>query len=244
MALEYSPKLVTNGLITYYDPKDPYGYSGDVLYDLSGNGYDGTMVNGSAISEGTVRNSDRYDYLRAGNYDFTSLTNYTVELFYKRTGINNSGTGGDGLPTYYQGVFNYYWQQYIYVGTGSDANSLNLDIFGITTTLQLNQWVHIVGINGPGGIRAYINGTLLGSLGGLLLSSLASFACDLIQLLLKCHGPHQCMEYKFQAQCEHHDRSSYLSWLQLHLVGHQLAWLNPLQTTNVQIAEAAPRGDR
>lgn len=173
MALEYSPKLVTDGLITYYDPKDPYGYSGDVLYDLSGNGYDGTMGNGSVISEGTVRNSDRYDYLRAGNYDFTSLTNYTVELFYKRTGINNSGTGGNGLPTYYQGVFNYYWQQHIFVGTGSDANSLNLDIFGITTTLQLNQWVHIVGINGPGGRKAYINGTLLGTLSGSALSSAA-----------------------------------------------------------------------
>jgi len=173
MALEYSSKIVTNGLIVYYDPKDPYGYNGDVLYDLSGNGNDGTMGNGSAVSEGTVRNSDRYDYLRAGNFNFTSLTNYTVELFYKRTGINNSGTGGDGLPSYYQGVFNYYWQQSIFVGTTSDANSLNLDIFGITTTLQLNQWVHIVGINGPGGRKAYINGTLLGSLSGSSPSSAA-----------------------------------------------------------------------
>jgi hypothetical protein len=173
MALEYSSKIVTNGLITYYDPKAPNSSSGDTLYDLSGNGYNGTMGNGANISNGAVKTYDRYDYLRAGNYNFTSLRAYTVDLFFKRTDINNNGTGGAGQPTYYQGVFNYYWQQYIFVGTGSDANSTNLDIFGITTTLSLNQWVHIVGINGPDGRFAYINGTLLGTASGSTPSSAA-----------------------------------------------------------------------
>jgi hypothetical protein len=173
MALEYSPKLVTDGLIVYYDPKGLNSSSGNTLFDLSGNDRNGTMGNGANVTNGVVKTYDRYDYLLAGNYDFTSLRGYTVDLFYKRTDINNNGTGGAGLPSYYQGVFNYYWQQSIFVGTTSNANSLNLDIFGITTTLPLNEWVHIVGINGPDGRFAYINGSLLGTASGSTPSSAA-----------------------------------------------------------------------
>ena len=70
-------------------------------------------------------------------------------------------------------MFNYYWDSTnrIYVGTTSSDVSTNLTIGSISTTLQLNTWVHIVGIFGPGGLSAYINGSLLNTAAGNTISA-------------------------------------------------------------------------
>ena len=47
MAFSFSPKIVTNGLVLYYDVANPRSYpgSGTTIYDLSRNGYNGTLIN-------------------------------------------------------------------------------------------------------------------------------------------------------------------------------------------------------
>jgi len=42
--------IVTSGLLAYYDIGNAGGYSGTTLYDLSGNGYNATLINGAAYS--------------------------------------------------------------------------------------------------------------------------------------------------------------------------------------------------
>jgi hypothetical protein len=169
MGFSHSPKIATEGLFLYYDPVNIKSYpgSGTVMYDLSGNARNGAILNNNVgVVDGVLKHVDRFDALRKQSVDLSGVAGYTVQMLYKRTGVNDTGTGGAGQPSYYQGVFNYYWNQSIFVGTTSNANSNNLDIFGITTTLELDQWVHITGINGPTGRRAYINGELIGTASG------------------------------------------------------------------------------
>lgn len=168
MAIAYNTNIIRSGNIINWDPRNTKSYpgSGTVVTDLSGNGKNGTLINGMSVSNGVFANPDsRYETIRIQSQDWSSYTNFTVDIWYKRTGVNNIGTGGVGLPSYYQGIFNYYWQggHQIYVGTTSSDVSTNLTIFGVNTTLELNQWVHIVGITGPGGKSAYVNGTLIGT---------------------------------------------------------------------------------
>lgn len=175
MGIAYNPKIVTDGVILHWDPanKKSYPGSGNVLTDLSGSGKNGNLLNGLTISNNVFSNSnDRTKSLRIQSQDWSSYTNFVVDIWYKRTGVNNWGTGGSGLPSYYQGIFNYYWDgsNNIYVGTTSNASSTNLTIFGISTTLNLDTWVNIVGVTGPGGRSAYINGTLIGTATGVAIS--------------------------------------------------------------------------
>jgi hypothetical protein len=175
VAIVYNTSIVRSGNIIHWDPGNLKSYpgSGTVVTDLSGNGKNGALLNGMSVSNGVFTNPDtRTEAIRIQSQDWSSYTNFTVDIWYKRTGINNIGTGGAGQPSYYQGIFNYYWQggHQIFVGTTSNAASTNLSIFGVTTTLELNQWVHIVGITGSGGKSAYINGTLIGTAAGTAIN--------------------------------------------------------------------------
>lgn len=176
MSLGHGASVIRNGCIISWDPTNikSYAGSGTTVTDLSGNSKNGTLINGMSISNGTfVNTNDRTKALRISAQDWSSYTNYTIDIWYKRTGVNSTGTGGAGQPSYYQGVFNYYWDgtNRIYVGTGSSDISTNLTIGTMSTTLALNTWVHIVGIFGPGGMSAYINGTLLNTAAGNTISA-------------------------------------------------------------------------
>ena len=52
MALNYGPKIITDGLLLHWDIADKNSYpgSGTTIYDLSGNGYNGTLYNGVGFS--------------------------------------------------------------------------------------------------------------------------------------------------------------------------------------------------
>lgn len=175
MALSYGTKSIRDeSLMVHLDAANPKSYpgSGDTWYDLSGNGINGTIVSAASISDGTLSVTTRTGTVEIGSsHDYSNLTNFTVDMFYRRNSVNDYGTGGAGNPSYYQGVFNYYWQESIFVGTSSNAYSNKLTVFGIETTLELGEWVHIVGVAGPGGRKAYINGELIGTASGRSVQS-------------------------------------------------------------------------
>lgn len=175
MSIIYNTDIVRDGLIAHYDfgSAKCYSGSGTNVTNLTGNSdLDGRLGNSPAITDGNLVITSRNQYLQIKNgsvtnweHDFVDFDAITVEMLVRRDSVNNTGTGGVGQPSYYQGLFNYYWDggHQIYVGTNSDASSTNLFVFGKTTTLSLSTWVHIVGITGPDGKRAFINGVELGS---------------------------------------------------------------------------------
>jgi len=72
MATNYSPKIVTDGLVLCLDAANPKSYpgSGTTWTDLSGNGNDGTLVNGVGFdsgNQGSLTFDGVNDYVDCGN---------------------------------------------------------------------------------------------------------------------------------------------------------------------------------
>ena len=81
MAFFNSPNIVTNGLVLAWDAANPKSYpgSGTTVYDLSGNGNNGTLYNGTGFStnyKGVFTFDGTNDYIYSGLN--MASTNYTV----------------------------------------------------------------------------------------------------------------------------------------------------------------------
>jgi hypothetical protein len=76
MALSHSPSIVTDGLVLCLDAGNPKSYpgSGTTWTDLSGNGNNGTLVNGVGYSNGALS----FD----GVNDEVQITNYNQSLYH------------------------------------------------------------------------------------------------------------------------------------------------------------------
>jgi hypothetical protein len=110
-----SPSIVTNGLVMHLDAANPESYpgSGSTWYDLSGNGNNGTLVNGptfdgdnlgSIVFDGTnfVTTGNTLDPIAYGLFaDSTSF--WSVSSWFKPVGngaITGKGGGTGGVATY------------------------------------------------------------------------------------------------------------------------------------------------
>lgn len=113
MAFSFSPKIVTDGLVLYYDAANPSSYpgSGNVIYDLSRNRNNGTLINspsydttngGSLIFDGTN------DYIQftstyAGTICFWGIADVgSTEGLQALVGVTATG---DGALRFYGGTF-------------------------------------------------------------------------------------------------------------------------------------------
>lgn len=81
MSFFHSPNIVTNGLVLAWDAANPKSYpgSGTTIYDLSGNGNNGTLYNGVGFStnyKGVLTFDGTNDYIYSGIN--MASTNYTV----------------------------------------------------------------------------------------------------------------------------------------------------------------------
>ena len=108
MALAHSPRIVTNGLISYIDAINPKSYpgSGTTMFDLSGNGKNGTSGGGLTYS---TENGGRFDFnginsvitFGDGN-TFSPLSEFTIEVWFRSTGTTpTTGT----LPGIFGGTY-------------------------------------------------------------------------------------------------------------------------------------------
>jgi hypothetical protein len=90
MALAHSPKIVTNGLVLCLDAANPKSYpgSGTTFTDVSGNGNDGTLVNGPTyINDSIVFDSSNQKVTTP----ITSIGNNTTwQAWVNRTSSANS----------------------------------------------------------------------------------------------------------------------------------------------------------
>ena len=81
MALNFGPKIVTDGLLLHWDAADKNSYpgSGTTIYDLTGNGYHGTLYNGVSFNSAnggvlTFDGSNDIVYLSSPNLSGTNNT--------------------------------------------------------------------------------------------------------------------------------------------------------------------------
>jgi hypothetical protein len=95
--LNHNPRIVTNGLVLCLDAANPKSYSGSGTNwkDLSGNGNDGTLVNGvgySADNKGAMVFDGVNDYINLQNVDTWNSfgDSITVETWFKLEGTSGS----------------------------------------------------------------------------------------------------------------------------------------------------------
>lgn len=178
MALQHSPKIVTNGLIFHHDYANTRCYpgSGTAVADLSNNGYvTATMENNTSFLSST----------NLGCMDFTESTQDSIKFHDdfgdELNGSNNwtliqwlnpdafaPSTGSSNAPI----MFNLYGsgrRLFFTMGDGGAVDKIHMRGQIDSTwqspvssaTLSLNNWFHIVfTYNASTGFKAYTNGVL------------------------------------------------------------------------------------
>jgi hypothetical protein len=161
MSTKYNPRIVSDGLVIYFDPANQRSYpnSGTLVRSLAGS-ITGTMTNGvgfSTFNTGYFSFDGTNDYISFSNNP--TLTNQiTISVWIKPS--DNSGiswvTGREGSYRilYTSSVFvwdcattNNGWYT-----NGTDVVSNNLSV--------MNNWWNVVGTYDGSNIRLYINGSL------------------------------------------------------------------------------------
>ena len=157
MAFNFSPKIVTNGLVLYLDAANPKSYlSGSTTWtDLSRSGNNGSLINSptfNSLNGGSIVFDGVNDYVT-----FPTITNniYTIDFWYKMGGSNGlygyfASSGDNGFAIDEGGVLTgliygrfYYWNgslnilgdipsttNWNHICVIIDTTSNNLQLFG------------------------------------------------------------------------------------------------------------------
>jgi hypothetical protein len=177
MGIAYNPKIVTDGLVLCLDAANQKSYpgSGTTWNDLSGNGNNGTLVNGvgySADNKGIMVFDGANDTVDCGPTPQinSSLTQLTVSIWVYPTisatkCIMENGTN-HSTNTFYMFQENSNYFTFEVYGT-------NYDIVYANYIYQLNTWYNLVGVwTADNRVDLYTNGTLTsGTRGGVVQSS-------------------------------------------------------------------------
>jgi hypothetical protein len=169
MATNYSPKIITDGLVLSLDAADKNSYpgSGTAWSDLSPNGNDGTLTNGPTFDSGhggSIVFDGTNDYISLG-VSFISTgeigdgdISYTMEAWFNYSGTPGATTSGWSLigNAHSYGIGMQLMGNYINFGYRSNSN------FYSTGALSSGNWYHVVCTREAGNAtylnRIYLNG--------------------------------------------------------------------------------------
>ncbi len=170
MAFNYSPKIVTDGLVLYLDAANQYSYvSGSTSWnDISRGRNNGTLINGPAYSSangGSIVFDGTNDYSSIVNTPSLVTNTVTVNMWCYAKSINTFQTPfsaepglGSGLNGYgfRQRGDNTWWWVIGYEGSG----------VVVSTSLSQNTWVNLIGTYNGTTLVLYKNGIQQGTAGG------------------------------------------------------------------------------
>ena len=172
MGFYRGPQIVKEGLVLYLDGANTKSYpgSGTVWKDLSGNGNNGTLVNGVGYT-GDNNGSIVFDGVN-GYVNFTDKPEFTftdakfsLEVFFRyvnKTKTDNSIIGKRDYG-FTQREYNFYMYEPISTPTLRFIISSNLTANWTiveSSTIQKNTWYHAVATSDAGVGRIYLNGVL------------------------------------------------------------------------------------
>ncbi len=164
MAFNYSPKIVTDGLVFAVDAanKKSYPGSGTTWKDLSGNGNDGTLTNGPTFNSGNggyIEFDGANDYANTG-YTLpaqNSTTSFTWSIWIY---LDSSGNGNNVI------FGNRYSSnpgtQFIKI-TPTNWEYYNNSGQFIAYNIPLSQWVNLCVVKDQGTHYYYSNGSQVGT---------------------------------------------------------------------------------
>ena len=168
MGLIHSPRIVRDGLVLDLEAANIKSYpgSGTTWTDISGKGYDGTLINGPTFSSDNLGcvvfdgSNDRVDGVH--NSELNLRNDLTVECWFRRTGgrsdwVRVFGKGDSSNRTY--GLWYHVNQNYfLYQRYGPSS-------FNVLPTIPvvLNKWYHMVGTSSGSTHTLYLNGVNVGT---------------------------------------------------------------------------------
>ena len=178
MGINYSPKIVTDGLVLYLDAANPKSYpgTGTTWYDLSGYGNHGTLVNSptyNSNNKGSFSFDGINDYVTVTNNVTSGLNDFAVSTWVYKTEITANryifdfGSNGGCLASAASGNFRYYNST---IGTSSS-------LYTSGPLCLLNTWFNIVISRVSGVTYLYSNTQLITS--GADLGNIGSWGTTL-----------------------------------------------------------------
>jgi hypothetical protein len=162
VALSHSPKISTDGLVLCLDAGNPKSYpgSGTTWTDLSGNGNNGTLINGptySSANGGSLVFDGVNDFINGVHNTQTNITgDITIECWFRLTNTRSDwvrifGKGDSTNRTvglwYHQTSSVFLYQRY---------GSTNMNA-SYSSTVSLNTWYHMVGTSSWNSHILYLN---------------------------------------------------------------------------------------
>jgi hypothetical protein len=173
MALFHSPRIVTNGLVLYLDAGNQKSYSGSgtTWTDLSGNGNNGTLVNGVGYNSGNFGSlvfDGVDDNVNVGNTSLIispSQSSITVNCWvrtnvineYKKIFVNvNASQGPPGLTGIYFSIGPVPFHTYFGVTTNVGQKNA---VF--TQHISTSNFTNLCGTYNGSSIKLYLNGNLV-----------------------------------------------------------------------------------
>lgn len=169
-----APDYAATGIQMYYNPNDPESYpgTGTTLFDLSGNGYDGTINNGPIYSDNSFTYAGASNqYVASPNMvsSFNSTTTFTVEIWYAPD-YTVQGAGGTVLQESGVATPSTNWYYALIEHRKAPFGSLAYDYAGVwkgsytavnpTATFNNLVWRQQVLTYDGTNARIYTNGTL------------------------------------------------------------------------------------
>jgi hypothetical protein len=172
MALAHSPKIITDGLVLCLDAGNTKSYpgSGTTWTDLSGQGNNGSLVNGVGYNSGNggslsfdgVNDNINIPY----NASLKPATAITMEAFCY---IQNNGTTWTSLIQYPQNSSSHtnpYFDWAIYLNMSSRVLHTRIDGEGVSSpnnVWNFNEWTYIAITFENQSVKYYVNGASVGS---------------------------------------------------------------------------------
>lgn len=165
--IAYYGGIIKEGLVLNLDAakQDSYPKSGTIWSDLSSNGYNGTLINGTSFTKdngGALVFDGVDDYGRIPyNSNFNlSNTNYTLEGWFNSNSF--SSTAGQILISKDTYGVNFDWALYIFNSTTLIfySNGTATNVTATVPTMSTGQWYHYVVTSISGVIRIYLNSIL------------------------------------------------------------------------------------
>lgn len=169
----YGVNIVTNGLQLYLDAGNTKSYpgSGNSWYDLSGNGHNGTLINGhiySSNNKGILDFNGTTQYINT-NFKTSDIgATYTISVWCKRDTINTRDciVGEGNLTSNSNGILMWFYNDVIVVGhfktVSGNYDSITYDL--VANSIDSTQWHNYTFTRENGGLhKLYIDGVFIDS---------------------------------------------------------------------------------
>ena len=164
MVYSNGPSIVRDGLVLHLDAADRNSYplSGNTWYDLSGNGYNGTLTNGPVFNNGNhgyIGFDSTDDYIQLSESSAFNTNKFTIEMFLKTQEVlSNTQYYGFFSTINGNNGFQLFWHSsmYFYLYVGAIVATTTVGIISSNTWLHLAATYDASNLNN---VAIYVNNT-------------------------------------------------------------------------------------